>query len=173
MKIIAEIDLTAKQHRQIQKLRNSSFPEHKVDRSYYKQLPHYRVLEYDTSRLIGYMGLDYRVIGVGESCYKILGVIDLCVDKKQRGKGTGTSMLAQLSDFAAKKDVDFIILISDHAEYYLKNGFERIKAHSSWLRLHEHKNFGVAFDHIDDLFVKSVQGKKWPPGHVDWLGYMF
>ncbi|MCZ6377234.1 GNAT family N-acetyltransferase, partial [Vibrio parahaemolyticus] len=44
---------------------------------------------------------------------------------------------------------------------------------SSWLRIHEHKNYGVAVDQVDDLYVKPISGKTWAVGHIDWLGYMY
>ena len=73
LNILAEIDLDSCTHFVIQELRNSSFPDHQVERSYFKQLPHYRALQYENDKLIGYMGLDYRIIGVADTVYKIFG----------------------------------------------------------------------------------------------------
>lgn len=173
MEIHPEIELSEQQHSEIQYLRNQSFPDHQVTRSYFKQLPHLRALQYQEGKLVGYMGLDYRVIGVGGSAHKILGVIDLCVDEPLRGKGIGSSMLNDLTDYALEKDVDFIILISDLESFYSANGFQRVETTHSWLRLHEHQNYGVAKEHFDELFVKAVGSKEWSGGDVDWLGYMF
>ncbi len=173
MQFIHEIDVDKETHRQIKELRNSSFPDHISKHSYYKQLPHIRCLEHRGGHLVGYMGLDYRVIGVGNEHFKILGVIDFCVAQAERGKGVGRSMLDKLSDYAETKDVDFIILISDLDDYYRRNGYTRVRAPSSWLRLHEYKNYGVAYDQLDDLYIRPVREKQWPEGHVDWLGYMF
>ncbi len=50
-------------------------------------------------------------------------------------------MLSQLSEYASSKDVDFIILISDLDAFYTANGYLRLSSLSSWLRIHEHKNF--------------------------------
>ncbi|MEA5316929.1 GNAT family N-acetyltransferase, partial [Vibrio parahaemolyticus] len=65
-------------------LRNKSFPEHQVTRSYYKQLPHMRALKYRDYQLVGYMGLDYRVVSVGDEIYKVLGVSDFCVEQSSQ-----------------------------------------------------------------------------------------
>ncbi len=46
MDIYPEIELSKEQHNSIEVLRNKSFPEHQVTRSYYKQLPHMRALKY-------------------------------------------------------------------------------------------------------------------------------
>ena len=173
MDIYSEIDLSTKQHREIQTLRNKSFPEHQVDRSYYEQLPHMRGLKYLDGTLVGHMGLDFRVVSVGEEVYKVLGVVDFCVDRALQGQGIGTSMLSQLSGYVETKDVDFIILISELNDFYTKKGYRRIDALSSWLRLHEHKNYGVTAEKIDSLYVKPVGDKNWRGGSVDWLGYLY
>ena len=173
LQFINEIDVDEELHKLIKKLRNSSFPDHMSEVSYLKQLPHLRCLEHRNGELIGYMGLDYRVVGVGDKNYKVLGVIDFCVVEEARGKGVGSSMLSRLNSFAETKDVDFIILMAEKTSFYERNGFHRLNVASSWLRLHEYKNYGVAFDHLDNFFVKSTGNKKWPNGHVDWLGYMF
>ncbi|NAX48425.1 GNAT family N-acetyltransferase [Photobacterium halotolerans] len=173
MNIKPELDVTSDEHAAITALRNEAFPDHQVARSYYKQLPHMRALEYKDERLVGYLGLDYRVIGVGEYAFKVLGVIDFCVAKAHQGQGIGSAMLSQLSEYSKSRDVDFIVLVSDLTKFYTDNGFRQIHAPSAWLRLHEHKNFGVAFEHLDDLFIKPISGKHWESGQLDWLGYMF
>lgn len=173
MNIIPEIDITREQHDLIRVLRNDSFPEYQAPRSYYKQLPHYRYLKYAGDVLVGYMGLDYRVIGIDGAVYNTLGVVEICVKKEYRRSGEGSLMLASLAEYAENRSIDFIILMSDLDEFYIKNGYEKITAHHTWLRLHEFKNYGVAHEEIDEFFVKSISGKVWANGYVDWLGYMF
>ncbi|MGX9523019.1 GNAT family N-acetyltransferase [Vibrio mediterranei] len=173
MEIYPEIELSEQQHKDIEALRNDSFPEHKVPRSYFKQLPHMRALEYVGDDLIGYLGIDYRVISVGGSAIKVLGVIDFCVSSNSRGKGVGSSMLNELAVYASTKDVDFIVLVSELDSFYTSNGFACIEATHSWLRLHEHNNYGVAEETVEEFYFKPVGTKMWPTGDVDWLGYMF
>ncbi|HCH1023369.1 TPA: GNAT family N-acetyltransferase [Vibrio parahaemolyticus] len=173
MDIYPEIELSKEQHNAIEVLRNKSFPEHQVARSYYKQLPHMRALKYKDDQLVGHMGLDYRVVSVGYEIYKVLGVSDFCVDLRFQRQGTGSAMLSQLSEYASTKDVDFIILISELDDFYVANGYQRLNSLSSWLRIHEHKNYGIAVEQVDDLYVKSISGKTWSVGHIDWLGYMY
>ncbi|HAT7741654.1 TPA: GNAT family N-acetyltransferase [Vibrio vulnificus] len=173
MDIVYEINVTEAQHKAIEALRNQSFPANKANRSYYKQLPHMRALQYEGDMLVGYLGLDYRAVKVGDEVYKVLGIIDFCVAEQYRGKGIGSLMLSEVSLFAKGKAVDFIMLISELDEFYLKHGYSKVEAVHSWLRLHEHTNYGVAVEHIDELFIKSVSGKEWTKGHLDWLGYMY
>ena len=175
-KIIPEINIDKATHILIQDLQNDSFPNDKVNRSYYKQLPHYRMLKFNNDQLIGYMGLDYRVIRAGKSIYKTLGIISFCVHKDFRGKGIGTTMLSELSQYAKTKDVDFIILLSNLKAFYTSRGFQEISICHSWLRIDEHKNYGIgheAFNDGDELFIKPIHGKEWEAEHMDWLGYMF
>lgn len=58
MKIIKiiEFDIEEATHHQITRLRNICFPEAKSERSYYKQLPHFRYLAFEKDLLIGHMG---------------------------------------------------------------------------------------------------------------------
>ncbi|UTM59090.1 GNAT family N-acetyltransferase [Photobacterium sp. CCB-ST2H9] len=173
MKIIAEIDIPPETHAAIQLLRNAAFQDHQVNRSYFKQLPHSRMLTYSGEQLIGHMGLDYRVIRVGDAVLKILGVIDFCVSEHARGQGIGSSMLATLSAYAKTRDVDFLMLMSEHTHFYCRHGFQQVTAHHSWLRLHEHQNYGIGFEPLNELLIQPVSGLEWPSGHIDWLGYMF
>jgi len=174
MQFIHEINIDKPTEKSIIKLRNQSFPDFTIDRSYYKQLPHIRCLQFNKSKLVGYMGLDYRDIAVADSPLRVLGVIDFCVDESQRNQGIGTDMLNELTVFAKSKQVDFIILMADDSRIYLDNGFKHVpNVPSSWLRIHEYKNLGIAFEHLDELYIKPVSQKHWPEGHVDWLGYMF
>lgn len=174
MQIIHEINLDKNTEKLITELRNNCFPDFTIDRSYYKQLPHIRCLQFDEAELIGYMGLDFRVISVGETPIKVLGVIDFCVSNASRSNGIGTQMLNELTEYAKSKNVDFIILMADDARIYLDNGFQHVpNVPASWLRIHEHKNLGIAFEYLDELYIKPVSQRQWQQGHVDWLGYMF
>lgn len=173
MQIIHEIDIDSDLHQKIQSLRNACFPEHAVSRSYFKQLPHIRLLEFREQELIAHIGLDYRVVGVGEQCFKILGVIDFCVDHAYQNKGIGSAMLADLSQYAHQKDVDFIVLFADKQGFYESNGFQRVQTSCSWLRVDEHKSYGLALETVDDLYIKKVGNKNWEPRLVDLLGYKF
>jgi hypothetical protein len=41
----------------IQKLRNACFPDDQAPRSYFKQLPHFRMLAEDGDQIIGHVGI--------------------------------------------------------------------------------------------------------------------
>lgn len=173
MHIIPEIELSESQHREITELRNGCFPEYAVQRSYYKQLPHYRALVYEENSLVGYMGLDYRVVSIDSEPYKILGVIDFCVAPKKQGNGLGSEMLSTLISYAEEKSIDFIMLVAELPNIYMKHGFIPYEMTSSWLRIDEHTNYGVAVEKVQGIYIKQTGSTTWSPGHLDWLGYMF
>ena len=173
MSILPEIDVGPGVHAQIQQLRNQSFPDYAVPRSYFKQLPHYRVLHFVEQALVATMGLDCRVMMVSKQVVKVLGIIDLCVDEDFRGQGIAAKMLAEVSSYATQRDVDFLLLMADRPEYYEKHGFKRVECVGHWLKIHEHQNFGTASEFVYDLMVKPVSSMSWPEGDVDWLGYMY
>lgn len=119
------------------------------------------------------MGLDYRVMNLNEEPIKVLGIIDLCVDTDFQGKGVASTMLTRVAEHAQDKDVDLIILIADDPSLYIKNGFQCFEADAAWLRVQEHKNYGVAEERLNDLYVKPLRGQIVTKGALDWLGYMY
>ena len=173
MKIVSEIDISVKQHKKITEIRNSCFPDEQASNSYGKQLPYMRFLEYRGTEIVAFMSVDYRVLRNENEIYRVLGVVNLCVEEEHRNQGIGTAMLKKIAEYAEEKDIDFIVLLSDHDKYYTDRGFKNVTSINSWLRIHEHKNYGVAVEEVNDLYVKSVKGKSWVSGHVDWLGYIY
>ena len=104
MKIIriAEFDISTEQHQQITKLYNACFSEN-LSRSYFKQLPHFRYLVFEQNFLIAQMGIDYRVIRVGDGVFSIFGVIDLCVEPNYRKQRIASNLLTRLTQLAQTK----------------------------------------------------------------------
>lgn len=176
MKIIKKIEynITPILHGEITRLKNDCFPEHSKPRSYFKQLPHFRFLAYEDDKLVGHMGVDHRVISVGESIFTIFGVIDLCVSSQYERRGIASKMLCKVSSLATQKGIDFLFLVADNHKLYEKNGFLMISTFLSWLRISDHKNYGVAVERIEnELMIKQIGSKAWPDEPVDLLGYLF
>lgn len=171
---IIEFDISKELHQQITELRNSCFPENTKPRSYYKQLPHFRYLAFAEDLLVAHLGVDYRVIGVGDSVFKIFGVVDLCVKSSYRQQGVASKLLSSLTDLAREKSIDFLFAVVKDNRIYSKHGFYGISSYCSWLRIHEHKNYGVAVEKItNELTVKQTGDKQWINEPIDLLGYMF
>ena len=65
------------------------------------------------------------------------------------------------------------MLFADDARLYTRNGYHRADNHLSWLKIHEHANFGIGEDVLEELMVKQLGERAWPTGRVDLLGYQF
>ncbi|WP_417380776.1 GNAT family N-acetyltransferase [Gimesia sp.] len=169
-----EYDINPQLHDKITELRNACFPEDSKPRSYFKQLPHFRYLAYEDGILVGQMGIDHRVISVGKSVFSIFGVIDLCISRSYRSRGIASELLEQLSALAEEKGIDFLFLVADDHRLYETHGFQIISTSLTWLRIDEHKNYGVGSERIEkELMIKQTGKKVWPDEPVDLLGYLF
>ncbi|MDF1746044.1 MAG: GNAT family N-acetyltransferase [Gimesia sp.] len=169
-----EYDIDPQLHDEITELRNDCFPEDSKARSYFKQLPHFRYLVYENGILVGQMGIDHRVISVGNSVFSIFGVIDLCISRSYRRRGIASELLERLSALAEKKEIDFLFLVADDHRLYENNGFQLISTSLTWLRIDEHKNYGIGSERIEkELMIKQTGKQVWPDEPVDLLGYLF
>lgn len=172
--VVVEHEIAPTTHRAITALRNASFPAHAVDRSYYKQRPHFRCLAYADGALIGHLGLDHRMIAVGATPHSIFGVIDLCVAAEARGQGIASRMLEKLSALAEAQGIDFLLLFADDHRLYARHGFAPVTAAVTWLKIDEHKSYGLGCERFEnELMVKPTGDTTWPAGTVDLLGYLF
>ena len=172
---VIEFDISSDTHKKITDLRNSCFPkENNKPRSYYKQIPHFRYLVLVENTLIAHMGVDCRVIRVGERVFKIFGVVDLCVKSSYQQRGIASKLLTSLTELAKEKSIDFLFAVVNSDRLYLKNGFQSISNYCFWLRIREHQNYGVAVEKIENEFmVKQTGDKLWIDEPIDLLGYMF
>ncbi|HEU4496736.1 MAG TPA: GNAT family N-acetyltransferase, partial [Flavobacterium sp.] len=94
IELIDEFRLEKTVKKQIASLLKICFPEEEFHgRTYFKQLPHYRLLLKKDERLIGQLGLDYRVMLLGKKPITVLGVIDLAILPEFQGQGFGTELL--------------------------------------------------------------------------------
>ncbi|MEM7014943.1 MAG: GNAT family N-acetyltransferase, partial [Verrucomicrobiota bacterium] len=147
-------------HVSIAQIRNECFPEAKIDRSYAKQLPHFRYLAFDQDQLVGQMGVDHRMISVGSEVLSIFGIIDLCVTEPSRGHGFASTMIHEVTQLAEAAKSDFLFLIADDHRIYIKNGFQSISPFVSWMRIDEHRNYGVVVERLEDeVMIKQIGAK--------------
>ncbi|MCB9474157.1 MAG: GNAT family N-acetyltransferase [Candidatus Delongbacteria bacterium] len=171
---IRECEITARQHAQLADLRNASFPDHQKQRSYYKQLPHARLIAHDGDTLVGQLGIDHRVISVGGNALTIFGVIDVCVRDTARSRGIGSSLLVRCLERASACGIDYVILLADDQRLYRSHGFVSVHATCAWLRIDEFRSLGMAVEPLGgELMIKRTGHKEWPEGLVDFLGYLF
>ena len=82
--------------------------------------------------------------------------------------------MSLLTDLAREKSIDFLFAVVDNERLYSKNRFQTVSNYCSWLRIDEHKNYGVAIEKIENEFmVKQIGDKLWVDEPIDLLGHMF
>ena len=169
----SEYDIDPDLHGQITNLKNESFPGYEKPRSYYKQLPHFRFLVFEADQLIGHMGIDHRVISVGDDVFTIFGITDLCVAANYRCQGIASRLLTEVFNLGSDKHIDFLFLVATDHRLYIKNGFMPLSSYCTWLRISDHKNYGVTIEWLDELLIKQIGPKEWSQKPIDLLGYLF
>ena len=76
---VAEPEIGANLSGRLQSLLQACFPGY-PDRSYFKLPPHFRYLAMTSDGdVAAQMGVEFRVIRVGDSVVRTFGVVDLCV----------------------------------------------------------------------------------------------
>jgi GNAT superfamily N-acetyltransferase len=156
---------------QISDLLQGAFPGYPQDRPYFKLRPHFRYLAWDGETLAGQMGVDHRVIRVGD---EPLSVIDLCVAPRYQHRSLATQMLQMLEALARETRRDAIVLFADDHRVYAANGYQRIETPCTWMMIDDHRTLGITTRSLgDSLMVKPISLPRWPDGAVDMLGYLF
>ncbi len=142
-------------------------------RTYYKQVPHECLLVWSGSDLIGHVGMDFRMVRVGEAILPILGIIDLCVTPPARRQGIGAALLQRAEERA--KAQSFSLAMADDQRLYHRTGYSLLPAASvTFLAIDELRSHSVIRRDLSDIFmVKQLGGDAWPDGQIDLLGYLF
>lgn len=178
IEFIPEFQLQQADKAQIAALVQSTFPNADYGgRTYSKQLPHYRLLAKEHNTLVGVLGIDYRVMNMAGVPVHIMGVADLCVDESYRGKGYGKQLMQRFEEVAREVpgNVDFLFLVTDIPAFYEALGYQSMPLTISWLKLHQHKNYGIGTERITDshFMIKQIGNKAWQGEELDMLGYMY
>ncbi len=155
-------------------LLSGCFPGFFSDRAYFKQLPHARLLGHVDGELVAQVGMDHRVVRVGDAPARVLGVVDLCVAESARGHGHGASLMREVESLASSGAVDFVILFADDHRLYDALGYTLVNRRCRWLAIDEHCSLDVFERQLDGcLMVKPTGLTSWPAGDVDLMGYLF
>jgi GNAT superfamily N-acetyltransferase len=124
--------------------------------------------------VVAQMGVELRVIRVGQDIFRTFGVVDVCVRPSQRSRRLATRLLDEVTEYAGTCAMDFILLFADDDRLYVQNGWHRAANPCSWVRIDEHVTLGLTRAEMTNaLMVKAVRGKTWPDGEVDLLGHLF
>jgi len=177
MNIVAmpEYEISGNVCSQLQGLLEECFPDTFEGRTYFKQLPHLRLLAMDAGLVVGQVGIDGRVVNVGGTVISIFGRIDLAVHPGSRGRRIGTMLLGHAERFARAWNRDFLVLMADRHDLYLREGYSRVQpAHTRWLAIDNRQSVEVIERDLGNCFmVKSLIDREWPEGTIDMLGYLF
>jgi GNAT superfamily N-acetyltransferase len=171
---VAEAELSAALSGQVQSLLQLCF-EGYPDRSYFKLPPHFRYLAMTAGGgVAAQMGVELRVIRVGDRVVRTFGIVDLCVSQAGRSRGLAGRLLAEVTGFARSCEVAFIVLFADDDRLYTRHGWARVTNRCTWLQINDHATLGVAWrDDTGAMMVKATGEHPWPDGDVDLLGHLF
>ena len=142
-------------------------------RTYCEQMPQQRLLGFCGDRLVGHLGLDYRMIRIGEAIFSVVGIIDLCVVPDLRRRGLAQRLLAAAEERSAAQD--FSVLMAKDTRLYERAGYRLLtKADVTWLVIDELRSHSVSNRDLTDAFMqKPLSAKQWPKGPIDLLGFLF
>jgi predicted N-acetyltransferase YhbS len=170
---IAELELGADLAGQLTGLLRESFPDY-PDRPYFKLPPHFRYVATADGEVVGHVGVELRMIRVGDRVLRTLGLVDVCVRAGARSHGLATRLLAEVTESARHGDIDFVILFADDDRVYTRNGWVRVDNPVTWVKVHEHTTVGLA-ERVatGEMMVLPTGEGTWPDGDVDLLGHRF
>lgn len=175
LQMLAEHEIPDSLSEEIAGLLGVCFPNTFEGRSYYKQLPHFRLLFRIGGKLVAQLGIDSRMINVDARILRIFGVIDLCVHPDHRRAGIASQLLSKAEEIARVHHRDHVVLMADRHDLYLRCGFLRVEpAPTKWLAIDDRKTVDVFQRDLADCFmIKPLSGQSWPGGEIDLLGYLF
>jgi len=171
---VAEAEIGADLSRRLQALLQTCFAGY-PSRSYFKLPPHFRYLAMTRSGTVAaQMGVEFRVIRVGDSVVRTFGVVDLCVKESQRSRGLAGRLLAEVTELARSCGMAFIVLFADDDRLYARHGWVRVTNRCSWVRIDGHVTLGLARQADPGaMMVKALGEQAWPEADVDLLGHLF
>ncbi|MDQ2810331.1 MAG: GNAT family N-acetyltransferase [Actinomycetota bacterium] len=158
----------------LQSLLQECFPGY-PNRSYFKLPPHFRyVAMAGDARAAGQIGVELRVIRVGNAVVRAFGLVDVCVKASDRSRGLASMLLAEVTEFAQACEMDFVILFADDGRLYTRNGWVHVSNRCTWVKIDNHVTLGLASQEDPGvMMVKAIGSRAWPAGDVDLLGHRF
>ena len=142
-------------------------------RTYFKQIPHRRLLVWSECGLVGHVGMDLRAVRVGEATVHVLGIVDLCVAQPARRQGIGAALLREAEELAEGQS--FALAMADDSRLYRRAGYSLIHPTDvTFLAIDELHCHSVVRRDLSGIFmVKRLAGDAWPDGPIDLLGHLF
>lgn len=173
--LVAEMAIDTPTEQDLSRLLDTCFPNTFEGRTYFKQLPHARLIHRQDGEIVGQVSLDYRVIRIAAEVVRVLGIIDLCVAPHLRLGGRASAMLDRAAAIAADAHAEFTVLFADKSDLYVRNGYRPVDpAVITWLAVEDRSTYGVQERDFSGIFMaRPVAGAEFPRGTIDLLGYLF
>ncbi|HEY0262386.1 MAG TPA: GNAT family N-acetyltransferase [Chitinophagales bacterium] len=173
-----EFEIDAKTKDELNKLLVLCFPETNYHgRTFFKQMPHYRLILYENKQVIGQLAIDYRSMNLNGELVNVMGIIDLAILPGFQGKGYGTLLMNEFEKIASNNanNIDFLFLVTDKSKFYKRLGYKATSLVVSWLKIHQTVNYGIGKEEVNDctLMYKSIGNNIWCDGELDMLGYWY
>ena len=169
-----EPDLGDDLESQLRSLLQHCFPGYPA-RAYFKLPPHFRYVATVEGAVVAQMGVELRLIRVGDEVARTFGVVDLCVGESERSHGLASRLLREMTKIANDGGIDFVLLFADDDRLYVQNGWAHAVNRCSWVKIDDHRTLGLATSEslADSMMVKATGSRLWPDGDVDLLGHVF
>jgi GNAT superfamily N-acetyltransferase len=171
---VAEADIGRELDLALRSLLGECFPGY-PSRSYFKLPPHFRYIAVAADgAVVAQMGVELRVIRVGDDVVRTFGLVDVCVGQSVRSGGLASRLLAEVTEYARACGMAFVILFADDERLYLRNGWAHVTSRCTWVKIDNHVTIGLA-QQADTgvMMVKAIGDQAWPAGDVDLLGHLF
>ncbi len=169
-----EYELNSDEINGIKKILSECFFKYYVNREYFKQVAHHRILAEENGKIIGQLALDYRMMSLNKKAIKVWGILDVCVSPEKQGNGIATQLLKKAEEIARKHKLDFMLLFADDPSLYENNGFIKCgKNNIKWLKIDKHEMLGLGEEVISELMIKEIGDMEWETGELDMLGYLY
>lgn len=173
VKRLAEAEIDPRLHSSLQWLLGACFAGY-PERSYFKLPPHFRYVVTEGAAVLAQLGVELRVIRVGEQVLRTFGIVDVCVREDRRGQGLASRLLGEVTSYATACGMDFVILFADEDGLYRRHGFVPVDNPLTWVKIHDHRTIGLARAVTPhEMMVRPVSGSIWPAGEIDLLGHVF
>ncbi len=157
----------------IQVLLQACFPDYPSHQSYFKQVPHSRILVWEKETLIGHASLEYRKIKVGETIMKAFLIGDICVHPTFQHQHIASKIIEQIETLGKENGLDLMIVTVSDTALYKKNGFVVVDNICRWVMLQNHSTLGVIERNLNNsLMVKMLGQTSWNEGTIDFMGYI-
>jgi predicted N-acetyltransferase YhbS len=173
----SEILIPRETRRELQKLLAECFPDFLSERTYYKQLPHGRLLATIGGRIVGQIGFDYRAVRSGKSVLQVVGIVDVCVDAGFRRRGVAEAMLMQLEKLVENGDADALVALADDPRLFIALGYHQVDPAIRWFSIEDRRSVDLVERRLGGvMLVKPIREAAKAVDlqvSLDFLGHLY